>query len=103
MTTRQKIEAQLYEMGIFESTATQIMDYAIPLIDAEMAAEKTSGITWNLPADDYPDAIYPVLFITHINRHVLAWAEANMPRAWWKPIFLPASERNALFAAAGIR
>lgn len=102
MTVRQKIEAKLCKMGIFESKATQIMDYAIPLIDAEMAAEKTSGITWNRPADEYPDALYAALFITHINRHVLAWAEANMPLAWWKPMFMPSSERDALFASAGI-
>lgn len=82
MTTRQKIEAQLYEMGIFESTASQIMGYAIPLIDAEMAAEKTPPITWNRPAHEYPDGLYAGLFATHINKHVLAWAEVNMPMAW---------------------
>lgn len=98
MTTRQKIEAQLFQMGIFENTATQIMDYAIPLIDAEMEAENTTKITWNRPADEYPTALYSVLFVTHINKHVLAWTEINMPIAWWKPMFLPASEREKLFA-----
>lgn len=103
MTTRQKIESVLSEMGIFESTASQIMDYAIPLIDAEMAADKTGRITWDLPADGYPPELYAALFVTHINRHVLSWAESNMPLAWWQPMFLPADERNAIFSAAGLK
>lgn len=85
-------------MGIFENTAVQIMDYAIPLIDAEMEGDKITKITWNRPADEYPDALYAVLFLTHINKHVLAWAETNMPMAFWKPMFLPASEREKMFA-----
>ena len=98
MTTRQKIELALISKGIFEPTATKIMDCIIPLIDAEMDAEGTPRITWNLPANGYPDALYAVLFLTHINKHVLAWAEENMPRAWWKPMFLPADDRERLFA-----
>ncbi len=97
MTTRQKIESQLYEMGIFESDASKIMDYAIPLVDAEMTEMNMPAITWNLPANGYPDMLYQILF-TSIGRHVLAWAEDNMPMAWWKPMFLPAQEREALFA-----
>lgn len=89
-------------MGIFENTATQIMDYAIPLIDAEMEAENTTKITWNRPADEYPTALYGVLFLTHINKQVLAWAENNMPMAWWKPMFMTEKERQEFLASSKI-
>lgn len=87
MTTRQKFEEMLYNKGIFESQAQKIMDYAIPLIDAEMSSQNTSRITWDLPADGYPDALYAILFLTHLKARVLEWAEQNMPLAWWKPMF----------------
>lgn len=87
MTTREKFEQILYNKGIFESQAKRIMDFAIPEIDAQMREEKTSLITWNLPADGYPDSIYAVLQMTRLNKLVLRWAEENMPLAWWKPMF----------------
>ena len=87
MTTRQKFESMLCERGLFESAATKVMDYAIPLIDEELQKQDTSRITWNLPAEGYPNALYATLFLTHIKRHVLDWASINMPMAWWKPMF----------------
>lgn len=89
MTTREKFEDTLCQRGIFESQAKAIMDYAIPLIDAEMAKSGVSDrITWNLPAEGYPDALYGALIITHLNKRVVEWAEKNLPMAWWKPMFV---------------
>lgn len=87
MTTRQKIEALLHEKGLFESQATKVMNYAIPLIDEEMQKEGASKITWDRPCTEYPNALYAVLFMSHIKKHVLAWANENMPQAWWRPQF----------------
>lgn len=102
MTVRQKVEAQLFQMGIFENTAAQIMDYAIPLIDAQMKEQKTSLIAWDSDAENYPQVMYAALFVTHINRHVLALAENNMPMAWWKPMFMTEKERQEFLASSKI-
>lgn len=95
LTTRQRFEEILYNRGIFEGPAKQIMDYAIPLIDAEMAAsegkEGAPGykITWDRPASEYPDAMYAALMITHIPKHVYQWGLDNQPQAFWLPMFAP--------------
>ena len=86
-TTRQKIESRLCDLGLFESQATKILDYAIPLIDSEMKQQEINLITWDRPAVEYPDFLHALLFDIYLKKHVYQWAEENMPQAWWKPIF----------------
>lgn len=86
MTTRQKIEQMLYNHGIFESMAVEIMDFSIPKIEAELQEEGTTGITWNRPAREYPDVMYDVLFL-RLKKFVVEWAETNKPQAFWIPMF----------------
>ena len=87
MTTRQKFEQMLYDMGIFESTAEQIMDFAIAQIDSQKTDSYPYKITWDRPASEYPQEVYNVVFEIKIKPQVFAWAEENMPLAWWKPMF----------------
>jgi hypothetical protein len=87
MTTRQKFEQMLYDMGIFETQAKEIMDFAIEEIDLLRTPEDPYQITWNRPASEYPEAFYNVVFGVKIKPQVFAWANENMPMAWWKPMF----------------
>jgi len=87
MTTRQKFEQMLYNMGIFKQDVTQIMDFAIEEIDMVRTPDGPYKITWNRPADEYPEQFYNVIFTVEIKPQVFAWAEKNMPLAWWKPLF----------------
>lgn len=88
MTTQEKFEAMIYDCGVFENDAHAIMEYAKPLIDSEIA-EHSNGyrMTWDRPADEYPQPIYDVLFNKQIKRHALAWIEAHQPLAWYKAVF----------------
>jgi len=94
-TVRGWFEEWLYNQGIFETQAKQIMEYVIPKVDEQMQAQATEGstgykITWDRPSSEYPVAFYGVLIMTHkIKQHVFDWAEENMPLAWWKPMFDP--------------
>jgi hypothetical protein len=87
MTTRQKFEQMLYDMGIFETQAKQIMDFAIAEIDLLRIPEDPYQITWDRPHTEYPPQFYNVVFAVKIKPQVFAWAEQNMPMAWWKPMF----------------
>lgn len=77
----------LYDMGIFETQAKEIMDFAIEEIDLLRTQEYPYQITWDRPASEYPEAFYNVVFAVKIKPQVFAWAEQNMPMAWWKPMF----------------
>ena len=74
-------------MGIFETQAEQIMDFAISEIDQQRTQDDPYQITWDRPASEYPEAFYNVVFSIKIKAKVFAWAEQNMPMAWWKPMF----------------
>ena len=84
MTTRQKFEEMLYNMGVFESDASDIMDLAIPMI-AEMLPQY--NVTWDRPATEYPDAFYNVVFST-VKRAALQWIDANKPQVWFRAMFI---------------
>ena len=76
----------LFAYGIFESQAVKILDYAIPKMDADADEMKVGQITWNLPAEDYPDALFAIVF-GMLHKYVDEWAEINIPNAWWRPCF----------------
>ena len=46
----------------------------------------TYDITFDRPAEEYPDAIYNVLFLV-IKPIALKWIEKNKPMAWFKAMF----------------
>jgi hypothetical protein len=83
MTTREKLEKMLYNMGLFETQASAIIDEAIPEL------EKLAGdykITFNRPANEYPDMLFNIWFIT-VKEVAKNWIEKNIPNAWFKPMF----------------
>lgn len=84
MTTRQRFEQQLYEMGLFESDASKIMDLAIPMFK-DMTPNY--NVTWDRPASEYPDSFYTVGFIT-VKQAALQWIDENKPQAWFRALFV---------------
>ena len=86
MTTRQKFEQMLYNMGIFETQAEKIMDFAIAEIDSQKTGDDYQ-ITWDRPEGGYDERFYKIVFEIKIKPQVFKWAEQNMPMAWWKPMF----------------
>ena len=85
MTTRQKFEAILFEMGLFESQATEIMELAMPRFSDLLPEYR---ITWDRPSDEYPDAFYNVGFSVVVKKSALDWIDANMPQAWFRALFI---------------
>lgn len=84
MTTRQKFEEMLYNMGVFESDASAIMDLAIPMFKEMLP---TYNVTWDRPATEYPEAFYNVGMIT-VKKAGLQWINENKPQAWFKSMFI---------------
>lgn len=84
MTTRQKFEKMLFQNGMFEEQARKVMDQAIPVIEA---ISPDYRMTWDRPADEYPDAIYSVLWPT-VRKEALKWIDTNIPKAWFRGMFL---------------
>lgn len=84
MTTKQKFIDMLVQRGMFESQAEQVMEKAMPVIDSTV---ENYRFTWDRPASEYPEQLYPMIFSTTIKPIALAWIEENKPMAWFKAIF----------------
>ena len=83
MTTREKLMDMLVQHGMFESQAEKVLEIAIPKIEA---ATPDYRITWNRPAEEYPNALYRVMWI-YVKAAAKDWIAENAPRAWFRPIF----------------
>jgi len=84
MTTRQRFEKMLTDMGVFDSQAAAIMELAIPMFSE---ASPEYSVTWDRPASEYPDAFYRVTFVL-VKRAALQWIDANLPQAWFRAMFV---------------
>jgi len=83
MTTREKLEAKLTERGMSKQQACEVLNLAIPEIEAKTPQYQ---ITWNGRADDYPEVIYSIWF-SILKPIALKWIQTNKPQAWFLPIF----------------
>ncbi len=83
MTTREKLKKMLVDKGMFEDQAEEVMEMAIPKIE-----ELTPGyrITWDRPADEYPAPLYSIFWLT-LKEVAIKWIDANVPKAWYRPMF----------------
>jgi hypothetical protein len=95
LTVRQTLEKMFVGMGLFETQAVEIVKIAIPKISVTEAVIHWDGI------NDYPDLLTKVFF-KRCWPYAFEWAEKNMPKAWWKPMFepkgLPKEIQNAVDA-----
>lgn len=83
MTVQEQLEQKLIECGMFNHQAKEVVALAIPEISK---ITDNYQITWNSPSDNYPEAIYSVLFMT-VKPIALKWIEEHAPMAWFKPMF----------------
>lgn len=88
MTVKQKLQEMLYNLAVPESASKTILDYAIPLMDAEIKEKVGYQITWDSFHNDYPNVLYGIFF-NMLKPHVYQWGQENLPQAWWLPVFQP--------------
>ena len=80
MTTKEKLIQMCVERGMFEKQAQSIVESVIPEI------EKSGRITWNRPAEEYPDVMYATMFL-FVKNKVIEWIDTNAPKVWFRPFF----------------
>lgn len=73
----------LYDRGMFPDQAQQVMSLAMPEMDNLL---QDYHITWDRPAEEYPDPVYNIGWIT-VKKVAAKWIEENCPDAWFKPMF----------------
>ena len=63
-------------------------DAAPGIVEAWIESENDSTMQnrWGDAAEGYPERLL-VLFGVSLNRCALSWIEANLPQAWFKPMF----------------
>jgi hypothetical protein len=85
MTTQEKVESMLFDLGMLERQAHEVMEKAKPQINANM--EKINyRITWDRPASEYPEVMFTMIF-NAVKPFAYAWYEENLPAAWNKDMF----------------
>lgn len=83
MSTKDRLIRMCFECGMFENDAKQVVESAIPDIDALVSDYQ---ITWDQPADGYPNQLYAIWFIT-VKEHAIKWIDKNCPQAWFREVF----------------
>jgi hypothetical protein len=83
MTTKEKLKDMLVQNGMFEKQAEKVLDIAIPRIEALPPRER---ITWDRPAEEYPDVLYKIMW-SEVKQAAKEWLAENAPEAWYRPIF----------------
>lgn len=82
-TTREKLKKMLTDRGMFDSDADKVLENVIPQIESMGPMYK---ITWNSPADGYPDTFYNLIWLL-LRKTALKWIDENVPEAWFRPMF----------------
>lgn len=83
MSTRERFEKMLYDHGMFPDQAKQVMSVAVPEMDAILPDYR---ITWDRPAEEYPEPFYTSGWLT-VRKIAAKWIEENCPKAWFRPMF----------------
>lgn len=82
MTTKEKLKKMLTECGMSDSEADDVLKEVIPRIESLMP-----GITWDRPANEYPDALYNDVMWLPLRDAALKWIDKNAPQAWFRSMF----------------
>lgn len=80
---KDKLKSLLTERGMFDEQAEAVLSEAIPQIEALVPGYK---IAWSSPAEDYPDQMYTVWWMS-LKETALVWIDKNIPKAWFRPMF----------------
>lgn len=81
MNTRERFEKMLYDHGMFPDQAKQVMSIAVTKM-----LIPDYNITWNRPAEEYPEAFYTIGWLL-VRKVAREWIEKNCPKAWFRPMF----------------
>ena len=81
MTIRQKMKETLEDNGMFPEQAEEV----IKLSEQNETLASMKG-RWDDSTEDYPPSIVTLTWIT-VKEDALKWIDANMPRAWYRPMF----------------
>lgn len=84
MTVREKLESMLVANGMFENQAKEVIELSIPKLN-ELTDDYT--ITFESPANQYPDMIYNLWYMT-IKPIALKWIDDNKTMAWFREMFV---------------
>lgn len=82
-TVRQRLERMVFEKGVFEEQAAEIITAAIPELASALDGYK---MNFEALASDYPDSLYTVMF-WKIKPIAVRWIEKNCPEAWFLELF----------------
>lgn len=91
MTTREKLIEMCIDNGMFPEQAKEVVELAISEIDKLVDGYKT---TWDRPANEYPDGLYAVMFLT-VADVAIKWIDENLPKAWFRSMFLSSAGRKS--------
>jgi hypothetical protein len=89
VTFEQWARKELVANGMFESQADAVLS-AVKADSDNKAMDR-----WTDDIEGYPSSMLAVVWLM-VSTTALAWIDANMPRAWYRPMFLPEAERKAL-------
>lgn len=95
MTTKEKLIAWMVGNGMFEDQAQEVFNLVRPALEID-----GYRITWDRPAEEYPNAMYAVWILT-LKPIALAWIDENCPMAWFRPMFTSDPEAAISDKAAG--
>jgi hypothetical protein len=79
MSIRRHMIDQLMKNGMF-------LDQASAVVALAEAGEPSMEGRWDQEADHYPAALLVVPWIK-VRRYTLEWIDANLPDAWYRPLF----------------
>lgn len=83
MTTQERFKKMLIDCGMSDNQADAVLEIAIPRIES---AAPNYRITWDRPAEEYPDVLYNTWWL-YLKDAALEWIEENIPQAWFRSMF----------------
>jgi hypothetical protein len=82
MSIEEKIEQLLQQNGMFPDQAKAVM---ARVKDDE--ANSPMSDRWGDSADEYPPVIISLAWLS-AKHHAIEWIDENLPKAWFRPMFV---------------
>ena len=78
MTIEENLIEMLVNDGMDDAQAKQVME--------RVKADKINDAMWSHDIEDYPESLLDLLWLS-TKGHALEWIDANLPLAWFRPMF----------------
>ena len=75
------LEELLFNHGLFDNQAKAVVDR----VKSSSSMKNMDG-RWNESHDEYPDAMFKVLWLV-TKTEAVSWIDENMPKYWARPLF----------------